>query len=40
VLATNVMLVARSVRIMKEMNLEPASPGEAREMLGLKPLDR
>ena len=37
VLATNEMLVARSVRIMKELNLEPASPAEARDMLGLAP---
>ena len=38
VLATNEMLVARSVRIMKELNLEPASAAEARAMLGLRPL--
>jgi 3-keto-5-aminohexanoate cleavage enzyme len=35
VLATNEMLVARTVRIIKELNLEPATPAEAREMLGL-----
>jgi uncharacterized protein (DUF849 family) len=35
VLATNEQLVARTVRIIRELNLEPASPGEAREMLGL-----
>jgi 3-keto-5-aminohexanoate cleavage enzyme len=35
VLATNEMLVARTVRIAKELNLEPASPAEARETLGL-----
>ena len=39
VLATNEMLVARSVRIMKELNLEPASPAEARDMLGLPPVN-
>jgi 3-keto-5-aminohexanoate cleavage enzyme len=35
VLATNEMLVQRTVRIIKELNLEPASPAEAREILGL-----
>lgn len=34
-LATNEQLVARTVRIMGELGLEPASPGEAREMLRL-----
>ncbi|HET9018975.1 MAG TPA: 3-keto-5-aminohexanoate cleavage protein [Acetobacteraceae bacterium] len=38
VLATNEMLVERTVRIARELNLEIASPGEAREMLGLKPV--
>lgn len=38
VLATNEMLVARSVRIMRELGMEPASPDEARGMLGLSPL--
>lgn len=33
--ATNEQLVARTVRIMGELGLEPASPGEAREMLRL-----
>ena len=37
-LATNEELVARTVRIIKELNEEPASPGEARDMLGLAPL--
>ena len=37
-LATNLELVERSVRIMKELGHEPASAPEAREMLGLKPL--
>jgi 3-keto-5-aminohexanoate cleavage enzyme len=36
VLATNEQLVARTVRIIKELNLEPASPAEARAMLGLQ----
>jgi 3-keto-5-aminohexanoate cleavage enzyme len=35
VLATNEMLIERTVRMVKEMNFEPASPGEAREILGL-----
>lgn len=34
-LATNLMLVERAVRIMREMDLEPASPSEARDILGL-----
>ena len=33
--ATNEMLVERQVRIMTELGMEPASAGEAREMLGL-----
>jgi 3-keto-5-aminohexanoate cleavage enzyme len=32
---SNAQLVARSVRILRELNLEPASPDEARAMLGL-----
>lgn len=35
--ATNEMLVERQVRIMTELGLEPASPAEAREMMGLPP---
>ncbi len=35
-LATNVELVERMVRILHELNLEPASPAEARSMLGLR----
>jgi uncharacterized protein (DUF849 family) len=35
VLATNEMLVERMVRIITELGHEPASPGEARDMLGL-----
>jgi uncharacterized protein (DUF849 family) len=38
VLATNEMLVARTVRIARELNLEIATPAEAREILGLKPV--
>lgn len=34
-LATNLELVERMVRILHELNLEPATPAEAREMLGL-----
>ena len=35
VLATNEQLVARATRIVKELGCEPATAGEAREMLGL-----
>ena len=38
-LATNVELVERMVRILHELNLEPATPAEAREMIGLKQLE-
>jgi 3-keto-5-aminohexanoate cleavage enzyme len=37
-LATNVELVERMVRILHELNLEPATPAEAREMLALPQL--
>jgi uncharacterized protein (DUF849 family) len=37
-LATNEELVARMVRILRELNMEPATPAEAREILGLKPV--
>jgi 3-keto-5-aminohexanoate cleavage enzyme len=37
-LATNVELVERMARILGELNLEPATPAEARTMLGLKQL--
>jgi 3-keto-5-aminohexanoate cleavage enzyme len=37
-LATNEELVARMVRIIRELGAEPATAAEAREMLGLKPL--
>ncbi|ULP41601.1 3-keto-5-aminohexanoate cleavage protein [Mycobacterium lentiflavum] len=35
--ATNVMLVERMVRIIRELGLEPATPAEARQMMGLAP---
>jgi len=35
--ASNAQLVARSVRILRELGLEPATPAEARNMLGLSP---
>lgn len=37
-LATNEELVARTVRIIRELGAEPATPAEAREMLGLAPV--
>lgn len=37
-LATNEQVVARTVRIIKELNLEPASAAEARDILGLTQL--
>jgi len=37
-LSTNEGLVARTVRIIHELNMEHASPAEARDMLGLRPL--
>ena len=37
-LATNAQLVARTVRIARELGKEPATPAEARQILGLKPL--
>ena len=37
-MATNAQLVARTVRIARELGKEPATPDEAREILGLKPL--
>ena len=36
-LATNAQLVARAVRIARELGKEPATPEEARKILGLKP---
>ena len=37
-LATNEQLVARAVRIIRELGAEPATAAEAREMLGLEPV--
>jgi 3-keto-5-aminohexanoate cleavage enzyme len=37
-LATNVRLMERMVRIVRELGFEPATPSEARDMMGLKPL--
>ncbi len=38
VLATNVQLVERIVRIIRELGMEPATPTEAREIIGLPAL--
>ena len=38
VLATNVQLVERVVRIVRELGFEPASAAAAREIMGLRPL--
>jgi uncharacterized protein (DUF849 family) len=38
--ATNPLMVERAVRIVKEFGKQPATPAEAREILGLKPLVR
>jgi uncharacterized protein (DUF849 family) len=38
--ATNAEQVVKAVRILAEMGLEPATPDEARQMLGLKGGDR
>ena len=37
-LATNAQLVARTVRIARELGKEPATPDEARQILGLRPV--
>lgn len=37
---TNLELVERAVRVVREFGNEPATPAEARAMLGLKPLQR
>lgn len=37
-LATNVRLVERMVRIVRELGFEPATPAEARRIMGLRPL--
>ena len=34
-LATNVQLTERVVRLVREMGFEPATPGEARQIMGL-----
>ncbi len=36
--ATNLMLIERAVRIVRELGHEPATPSEARAMMGLRPL--
>ena len=38
-LATNLRLVERMVRILDELEMETATPAEARQMLGLTPVD-
>lgn len=38
-LATNEQLVERAARIIRELGHEPATPSEAREMLGLSPVE-
>jgi 3-keto-5-aminohexanoate cleavage enzyme len=38
--ATNPMMVERAVRVVKEFGKQPATPAEAREILGIKPLVR
>jgi len=37
---SNAEQVEKIVRITRELGLEPATPGEAREILGLKGLDK
>jgi 3-keto-5-aminohexanoate cleavage enzyme len=37
-LATNVKLMERMVRIVRELGFEPATPAEARQTMGLRPL--
>lgn len=39
ILATNVMLVERAAKAVRAFGNEPATPAEAREILGIKPLD-
>ena len=39
IMATNLMLVQRAANAVKAFGNEVATPAEAREMLGLKPLD-
>jgi len=38
--ASNVMLVERAVRVVKEFGKQVATPAETREILGIKPLVR
>jgi len=38
-LATNVRLVERVVRLIRELGMEPATPVEAREIMGLPRTD-
>lgn len=38
--ATNPMMVERAVRVVREFGKQPATPAEAREILGIKPLAR
>lgn len=38
-LATNVELVERMARLVREMGFEPATPEEARQIMGLRPLN-
>lgn len=38
--ATNAMLVERAVRVVQEFGKEPATPAEARQILGISPLVR
>lgn len=40
IMATNLMLVERATKAIEAYGNEPATSAEAREMLGLKPLDR
>jgi uncharacterized protein (DUF849 family) len=37
---SNAEQVAKIIRIAKELGIEPATPAEAREILGLKGLDQ
>jgi uncharacterized protein (DUF849 family) len=39
ILATNLMLVDRAVQAVKTFGNQPATPAEAREILGIAPLD-
>jgi uncharacterized protein (DUF849 family) len=38
--ATNPLMVERAVRIVKEFGKQPATPAEAREILGINPFVR